>query len=199
MKIYTRKGDEGNTKLFGGRSVSKSSLRIAAYGEVDELIAVLGVACSAQEAEERKSAAGPAGGQKAGGRAAAGPQDMLQRLQSDLHLVCADLANPNLEKPAKRIGAKHVKELEKLCDQFQDELPALKKFILPGGSSAGAHLHLARTVSRRAERQIVALAKEEAINPEVLRYVNRLSDLLFLLARWINHRAGVRENHPDYR
>jgi cob(I)alamin adenosyltransferase len=179
VKIYTRKGDEGSTNLFGGKSVSKSSLRIAAYGDVDELIAVLGVVCGAQDNDETG--------------------DLLRRLQSELHLVCADLANPNLKKPAKRTRAKHVKALEKQCDQYQDKLPPLTKFILPGGTSAGAHMHLARTVARRAERRIVALSQEEEINPEVLRYVNRLSDFLFLVARWINHQAGVNEHHPDYR
>ncbi len=179
MKIYTRKGDEGKTKLFGGKSVSKSSLRIAAYGDVDELIAVLGVAAAEREAAE--------------------VNELLRKLQSDLHLVCADLANPNMKKQTKRIERKHVKALEKLCDEFQEKLPPLRKFILPGGSSAGAHLHLARTVARRAERQIAGLSQEEAINPEVLKYVNRLSDLLFLVARWSNHQAEIAEHHPDYR
>jgi cob(I)alamin adenosyltransferase len=178
VKIYTRKGDAGWTKLFGGKRASKSSPRITAYGDVDEVIAVLGVAASDLED--------------------GGTIDLLRKLQSGLHLVCADLANPNLQKQAKRIEAEHIEALEKLCDEFEEKLPPLKKFILPGGSAAGAALHLSRTVARRAERQIVTLSQEESINPEVLRYMNRVSDLLFLIARWVNHQAGVPEHHPGY-
>jgi cob(I)alamin adenosyltransferase len=177
MKIYSRKGDGGQTRLFGGKTISKSSLRIAAYGDVDELIAVLGVA--------------------AGGQDIAETTDLLRKLQSDLHLVCADLANPELSKKTNRIEAEHVSALEKLCDDFEGKLPSLKKFILPGGTTGGAQLHLARTIARRAERQIAALSQEESINPEVLKYMNRVSDLLFLIARWVNAQAGVPEHHPD--
>ncbi len=179
MKIYTRKGDRGETGLLGKKRISKASLRIEAYGTVDELIAALGVAASQLK--------DPSIGKS------------IERLQSALHLVCAELATPDLKRDAYRISEKHVEVLEKHCDELEAKLPALKNFILPGGVPAGAQLHFTRTVARRAERRVVELAEQEAINPEVIRYLNRLSDLLFLIAAWVNHKAGVSERHPDYR
>lgn len=178
MKIYTRTGDKGETGLFGGKRVSKASLRIEAYGTVDELNAALGIVASQVGSPEMKQ--------------------MLERLQNELHIVCADLANPDLKSQSPRITASHVAGLEKLCDQLDESLSPLKKFILPGGSLSGSLLHYTRTVARRAERRTVELATHEEINPETVRYLNRLSDLLFLMARAVNQQTGVPEAHPDY-
>jgi cob(I)alamin adenosyltransferase len=177
MRIYTRTGDKGETGLFGGKRVSKASLRIEAYGTVDELNSVLGLAGA--EIQDVQIAA------------------LVRALQNELHIVEAELANPS-EGTKPCIQAPHVAELEKQCDLLEAELPPLRKFILPGGSRLGAQLHLARTVARRAERRVVALAAKEAVNPEMIKYLNRLSDLLFLLARAANHRTGTPEIHPTY-
>ncbi len=178
MRIYTRTGDRGETGLIGGLRVSKASLRIRAYGSVDELNCALGITISQLQEGEVKA--------------------WLLTIQNELHIVCADLANPDLARAGPRITASHVEGLERLCDRIDAELPKLKQFILPGGAFAAALLHFARAVARRAEREVVALAAEEPINTEVIRYLNRLSDLLFLLARLINHRAGIVERHPSY-
>jgi len=178
VRIYTRGGDSGETALFGGTRVSKSAPRIDAYGAVDELNAVLGLARA--HAEE------------------GGLVELLARLQDELHTVCADLANANLEAAAPRIGATHVEGVERDCDHLDAELPPLTQFILPGGTSLAAWLHYARTVARRAERRVVELGAQERINADVVKYLNRLSDLLFLMARAANHRANAAEIHPQY-
>ncbi|GAB6067699.1 cob(I)yrinic acid a,c-diamide adenosyltransferase [Methylothermus subterraneus] len=178
MRIYTRTGDQGTTGLLGGLRVSKASLRIFAYGSVDELNSVLGMAVSQLQDGEAAS--------------------WLRAIQNELHILCADLANPDPDRAGPRICAAHVERLEHLCDRLDAELPPLKHFILPGGTFAAALLHFARTVARRAEREVVALAEEEAINPQALCYLNRLSDLLFLLARWVNLQAKVAEMAPWY-
>lgn len=177
MKIYTKTGDKGDTGLIGGKRVSKASLRIDAYGNVDELNACLGIVLTDLPRELL---------------------DKMRKLQSDLHLIGADLADPNLESDTPRITEKHVTLLEKWCDVLDETLPPLQQFILPGGSYGGSHLHLARTVARRAERSVIQLAHEEPINPMVVQYLNRLSDLLFIMARWVNHKKGQTEIHPDY-
>jgi cob(I)alamin adenosyltransferase len=177
MRIYTRTGDRGETGLFGGRRVSKASLRIEAYGSVDELNSLLGLVAAETEDAQIKV--------------------LIERLQNELHIIEADLANPS-GSAGPRIQAQQITELEKHCDRLTAELPPLTKFILPGGSRVGALLHLARTVARRAERHVVALAAEEEANPEVLKYLNRLSDLLFLMARTANQQAGAPEIHPTY-
>jgi cob(I)alamin adenosyltransferase len=124
---------------------------------------------------------------------------IIEAIQNELHIACADLAAPDLGgEKIPRIQAEHVAQLEKLCDEIDEKLPPLEKFVLPGGTPAGALLHWARTVCRRAERRVVELASQEEINPEVMRYLNRLSDLLFLLARLVNHGAGRPEVHPEY-
>jgi cob(I)alamin adenosyltransferase len=175
VKIYTRTGDAGDTSLFGNSRVSKAHPRVDAYGEVDELNAWLGVALAA---EARGDIA-----------------DALARIQRDLFAVGAQLADPS-DRLASRVTKAFVTDddverLEQLIDRLETELPPLRRFILAGGSPAGAALHVARTVCRRAERRIVAL--EPAAEPVVVRYVNRLSDLLFVMARAVNHRAGVPE------
>ena len=177
MKIYTKTGDDGETGLFGGGRVSKDSLRVAAYGAVDEVNAALGLA-RALDPQEFADA-------------------LLQRIQRDLFTIGAELATPDpakLRKALARSGAaiaeSDVAALEDAIDSHESRLEPLKNFILPGGTPKAATLHLARTVCRRAERAVVALARDEQISPAILRYVNRLSDLLFVLARAANAHAG---------
>lgn len=179
MKIYTKTGDRGQTGLIGGKRVSKASLRIESYGSVDEANSVLGVALNQLEK--------------------APLYDKIRRIQNDLHRVCADLADPNFAGSTPRVSAAHVAALEKECDELEAQLPPLTQFVLPGGTPAAAQLHWARTVARRAERRVVELAAHEEVNAFVIQYLNRLSDLLFLMARWANVQAGVPELHPEYR
>jgi len=174
-KIYTRTGDAGETGMLSGGRASKAHARFHAVGTVDELNAVLGVVLAAGVEKSTTEA--------------------LQRVQRELFTLGADLATPAETDAAwvQRITDAQVTRLEVDIDAWEAELPPLKQFILPGGSMAGALLHQARTVCRRAERWAVALNAEEALNPVALRYLNRLSDWLFVLARWVNTRAGVPE------
>ena len=178
MKVYTRTGDDGTTALFGGGRVAKSHPRIAAYGTVDEANAALGMA---------RAALGDQGGaERADG--------LLARLQEELFVLGGDLASPGeTTYPVPRIEASHVEALEAEIDALTTDLPALKHFVLPGGTPAAAALHLGRTVARRAERLVVETAALDDVSHEALHYLNRLSDLLFTLARWVNHAAGVDE------
>jgi cob(I)alamin adenosyltransferase len=176
VKIYTRTGDRGDTALFDGTRVSKADPRVDAYGAVDELNAALGLA-AAHGTDEQVSG-------------------FLTSIQRDLHAVGARLADP-ARRIAPRVDkatvdARAVARLEGVIDLLEGELPPLTRFILSGGCAAGAALHLARTVCRRAERQVVSLGPD-AVEPEVLEYLNRLSDLLFVMARAVNRRAGVPE------
>ena len=180
MKVYTRTGDDGTTGLFGGDRVAKTHPRIAAYGTVDETNAVLGLA--------RAHLAG------ADGDAARDLSSLLGRLQEELFVLGGDLASPHDTKyPVPRIEPAHVDALEADIDRLETGLAPLKHFILPTGSPAAATLHLARTVARRAERGVVELAGLEAINTPAATYLNRLSDLLFVMARAANAAAGVAE------
>jgi cob(I)alamin adenosyltransferase len=178
MKIYTRTGDRGETGLVDGSRVGKDSLRVECYGDVDELNACLGVVRSQHEDESLDG--------------------LLAQVQRDLFALGAQLADPQARvaerKPKAAVTPAHVKQLEDAIDARQAHLPALTAFILPGGSPAGALLHLARTVCRRAERRVVALARHEPVDPLVVTYLNRLSDLLFVLARDANRTAGVPED-----
>jgi cob(I)alamin adenosyltransferase len=177
-RIYTRGGDLGETSLGDGARVPKSDLRIEAYGTIDELGAVLGVARTLALPE--------------------GFDGWLGRIQNDLFDLGADLAVPEAvraraserERTRLRIEAAQVTWLEQLCDEVNDRLEPLRSFVLSGGTPGAAELHLARTVARRAERVMVALAAREPINPQALAYVNRLSDLLFILARAANPPDG---------
>lgn len=172
MKVYTRTGDDGTTGLFGGGRVRKDHARIAAYGTVDETNALVGLA-RAEEGADALTA-------------------MLERIQGDLFVVGADLATPADAKPAvPRISAAEIEALEHDIDRMEEDLDPLKTFILPGGCRRASALHVARTVCRRAEREVVAAAESEAIAGTVAIYLNRLSDLLFVAARWANHHAGV--------
>lgn len=176
-RIYTRTGDRGDTGLFGGERVSKATLRVDAYGEVDELNSVIGLA-TAQITDPDICA-------------------KLQLLQPDLFDIGAHLASGEMaERLRSRIPPlpdQRVQQMEQWIDEAEKELPALKAFILPGGSAGGATLHVARCVCRRAERRVVALHAETHVDDIVLRYLNRLSDLLFTYARLTNHRAGKPE------
>ena len=175
MKIYTKTGDTGETGLYGGTRVLKDAMRVEACGTVDELNACIGFVRSQIQDLEVNA--------------------ILHRIQNELFDIGADLATLDAHPKAAslRIPSPLTVELEKDIDRLHDQLPPLKNFILPGGSTGGAATHLARTVARRAERCVVSLAKEESVNPEVLIYVNRLSDLLFVIARTINHRLGEPE------
>lgn len=178
MKVYTRTGDDGTTALFGGDRVAKTHPRITAYGTVDETNAALGLARALSL--------------RAPGFERIDP--ILDRIQQELFVLGGDLAAPHETKyPVPRVEAAHIEALEQEIDALEEDLPALKHFILPGGSPAGAALHIARTVARRAERHTVDLAKLEPVNEYAARYLNRLSDLLFVLARWVNRQAGITE------
>jgi cob(I)alamin adenosyltransferase len=176
-KVYTRTGDKGLTSLIGGKRVSKDSSRVDAYGEIDELNAVLGIVRSQAKDDEIKT--------------------IISVIQNDLFIIGADLASP-MDIMAPRIKADNVRKLERTIDKFLKELEPLKEFILPTGTAGGHYLHLARTVSRRAERSIVKLKREETINEDVLKYINRLSDLLFVLARIENKRSGFEETFVNF-
>lgn len=175
MKIYTKTGDAGETGLFGGGRVSKDHPRTSAYGDVDELNSVVGVARATAPAELF--------------------DELLDGVQRDLFSIGGRLATPEPEKVAKAIAKavlppERAESFEQVMDDAERELPPLRAFVLPGGTPKAAALHHARTVCRRAERSVVRLARAEEAPPEILVYLNRLSDLLFTLARLANHRAG---------
>lgn len=170
MKIYTRFGDTGNTTLLGGTVVSKDELAVGAYGSVDELNAFLGTVISFSEMDDLT--------------------ESLKRIQSDLFIVGAELASSGNRKT---ISPMRITELESEIDKLAAQLPPLKNFILPGGSKTASLLHLARTVCRRAEREVVALSKKEKISPTTITYLNRVGDLLFMLARHVNYQKKVNE------
>lgn len=176
MKIYTKTGDRGETGLFGGKRLSKSDLRVQAYGEVDELQAVLGLARAQSLAKKGLSKA-------------------LGSLQSDCFILSAELARAETKTTRKDpvLTEGEVESLEKQIDHLETKLPVLKNFVLQGGSELAARLYLARAVCRRAERAVVGLAKKEPVSPVILRYLNRLSDLLFVYARFANQEDGVTE------
>lgn len=177
MKIYTGRGDAGLTDLRDMTRVSKTSSRIEAYGTVDEVNALLGTVS-------------PTGYDDV--------DEKLVGVQNRLHIIQADFANPNPDEDDPQITEAHVDELEAWIDEADEELDPLQSFILPGGSEAGAKLHHARAVSRRAERRAVALAADEAVNEHAITYLNRLSDALFTFARLVNKRDGEREETPTY-
>lgn len=177
MKVYTGRGDEGQTDLQNMDRVSKTNARIEAYGTVDEANALVGTAR-------------PTGYDDI--------DDQLRGIQNHLHIVQADFANPEPDEDDHRVREAHVEELESWIDSYDDELDPLQQFILPGGGETGATLHHARAVVRRAERRAVALAEGEPINETAVVYLNRLSDALFVIARAVNKRDEVREENPTY-
>ena len=176
MRIYTKTGDAGETSFFDNTRVSKADPRVDAYGEVDELNACLGTVRAASPGDDLAGA--------------------IEAIQQDLFALGSRLADPSARVAARvtkaAITPQAVERLEQLIDRLETELPPLRKFILPGGSQAGAMLHFARTVCRRAERRVIALGTG-AVDPILIVYLNRLSDLLFVMARAVNHRAGQPE------
>jgi cob(I)alamin adenosyltransferase len=176
MKIYTKTGDGGETTLFGGARVSKHDLRVIAYGEVDELNAAIGAALANEPTDLEHT--------------------LLELIQRDLFAIGGQLASPTPEKVAKalakaQIDEQRIEAMETAMDAAEAVLPPLTAFILPGGTAKAAALHVARTVCRRAERSVVALHAREAVPSIILTYLNRLSDLLFTLARLANQRGGA--------
>jgi cob(I)alamin adenosyltransferase len=182
-RIYTRRGDQGETDLVGGTRVPKDTPRIDAYGTVDELNAALGVVRAVNAAEARRPAASRE------------LEAILRRLQNELFDLGGELATPAAEfQPGMfRVGAAEVKALETLMDRCQKDLEPLRSFVLPGGGRVSAFLHVARTVCRRAERDVLRLMRHEDVGEWPLAYLNRLSDLLFVLSRWIGRHRGERE------
>jgi cob(I)alamin adenosyltransferase len=175
MKIYTKTGDKGDTRLFDGTQVRKNDPRVEAYGNVDELNSVVGAAMSFLDDGELRI--------------------ILTDVQRDLFSVGAQLADPKQHgtKQKSKLDPARVAALEETIDRFETELPPLRQFILAGGGPAGALLHVARTVCRRAERRVVALAESVKIDPLTIEYLNRLSDFLFVMARLVNQRQGQQE------
>jgi cob(I)alamin adenosyltransferase len=187
-RIYTKGGDKGKTALSSGQRVVKHHPRVAAYGAVDETNAAVGLARLHTGAPKD-----PGSGPNAGPDADPEIDEILGRIQNDLFDLGADLATPesdNPEFPPLRIVAEQTERLEAEIDELNAELAPLNSFVLPGGSPAAAYLHLARTLARRAEREITALAESEAINPEAVRYINRLSDLFFVMSRYLNDKGA---------
>lgn len=178
MKIYTKTGDSGETSLFDGARVPKCDARVEAYGTVDELNAAVGQAISLLPAQDEPT------------------RELLTAIQRRLFNIGAILADPARKSPKKdkeSVGDADIAPLEKAIDAWEAELPPLRAFILPGGSPAGAALHLARTVCRRAERLVTQLHRTDGIPPVVIQYLNRLSDFLFVAARFVNMKQGLSE------
>src|SRR3989344_3354434 len=170
MKIYTKTGDDGTTGLQGGSRISKSNPRIIAYGAVDEINSSLGIVLSNTLDNDIS--------------------ELLTKIQNDLFVAGSDLSNTDITTK-NRITSKMVEYLESKIDQFEKELTPITKFILPGGHPIASQIHFARTVTRRAETMVIVLSEKENVNAECKKYLNRLSDLLFVLARIINKRNGI--------
>lgn len=177
MACYTCSGDDGTTSIIGRCNIEKDDARIEVLGCFDELNAVVGVAETFSDSEDAIS--------------------LLKTVQDDIHTICAELAAAIENLP--RITEKHVERIEKIIDDAESFLEPQRSFIFPGGNKEAALLHLARTVSRRAERQLVRLAKTEEVNPFLLKYANRLSSLFHVMARVENKKANVREEKPSYK
>ena len=180
-RLYTRTGDRGTTGLAGGVRLDKDSARIRAYGTYDELDACLGLAGALlpQSLGEIRA--------------------VVRRLQNELFVAQAELAaSPGGPGPKHRIAASHTERLERDIDRFDAAHPPTRSFVVPGGSAAAAALHVCRTVSRRAERELLALHRDEPVSTDLLAWANRLSDLLFALSLATNHALGVSESPPDY-
>jgi len=173
MKLYTKYGDDGSTGLIGGTRVPKNDPRVAAYGDVDETNAAIGVLIANCDDDETVAA--------------------LRHIQAELFVLGAELATPAGEQPRFRVGESHVKQLEHWIDAASAEVAPLRNFVLPGGTATAAGLHLARTVCRRAERAVVGLAQMQPVGQWAIVYLNRLSDLLFALARQANKRSSVED------
>ena len=171
MKIYTKTGDDGNTGLQGNFRIAKSHPRIMAYGTVDEANAAIGIVLTNVLDED--------------------VSQLLSQIQNDLFLLGSDLSNQNLNDPKNRVSLEMIEKLEKSIDLFELELSPLTNFILPGGNLAAAQTHQVRTIVRRAETLVVKLSDKDEINSNCIKYLNRLSDLMFVLGRLINKRKGI--------
>lgn len=174
MSVYTRTGDHGKTSLYQGKRVSKANLRIEAIGTVDELNSAIGVAVVQVKSSKLKVQS---------------LEKELIKIQNDLFGIGAGLANPSFKINLEQ----RVKEFEKIIDDLTAKLPELQNFILPGGSLGGASLHSSRTIARRAERRIVELSQKENVESSIIIYINRLSDLLFMIARFVNYKEKKKE------
>jgi len=173
MKIYTKTGDEGNTGLQGDFKISKSHPRIIAYGTVDEANAAIGVVLTNTLDED--------------------VSQLLNQIQNDLFLLGSDLSNQNLNDLKNRVTLEMIEKLEESIDIFESELPPITNFILPGGNIAASQIHQVRTIVRRAETLVVKLSDKDEINSNCIKYLNRLSDLMFVMGRLINKRNGVED------
>ena len=173
MKIYTKTGDDGTTGILNVKRISKSEIRIKAYGMVDEINSSLGVILS--KALEKNI------------------ENLLLKIQNDLFVVGSDLSNPDLKNSQNRINDEMINELETNIDELEEKLPPLTNFILPGGDEIAALVHVSRSITRRAETFVATLSEKEKINGKCLRYLNRLSDLLFVIARTINNQKNVKD------
>jgi cob(I)alamin adenosyltransferase len=174
MPIYTRRGDKGETDVLGGVRLPKDHLRIEAIGQIDEFNALLGIVMSFSEDEKSNA--------------------LLKEIQKDIFVIGAEFAaSGSKAKLHKRIGPQRVAEIEQEIDKIEAQISPLHHFILPGGSKTASLLHLARTVNRRAERAVVALSRKEKVDPQIITYLNRLSDLLFVMARLMNRRKRIEE------
>ena len=181
-RVYTRTGDKGMTALVGGKRVAKDSPRVGSYGTIDELNSIIGLARAFNQ-------------EAAPGTARERLEDILCRVQNELFDLSSELATPPEAhyEGMFRVGLADIEALERIMDECQKDLEPLKSFVLPGGGRVSAALHMARTVCRRAERDVLQLGREEDVGPHPLAYVNRLSDLLFVLARWAGKQHGEKE------
>lgn len=173
MRIYTKTGDDGNTELQGNYRISKSHQRIISYGTIDEANSTIGIVLSNQLDEDIR--------------------EILTQIQNELFLVGSDLSNPDLNDAKNRVSLEMIEMLENHIDKYESELEPLRNFILPGGDQISAQIHHARTVIRRAETQVVLLSDKDEINSNCIKYLNRLSDLFFVIGRLINKRKGIED------
>lgn len=173
MRIYTKTGDDGNTELQGNYRISKSHQRIISYGTIDEANSTIGIVLSNQLDEDIR--------------------EILTQIQNELFLVGSDLSNPDLNDTKNRVSLEMIEMLENHIDKYESELEPLRNFILPGGDQISAQIHHARTVIRRAETQVVLLSDKDEINSNCIKYLNRLSDLFFVIGRLINKRKGIED------
>lgn len=178
MKYYTGRGDDGRTDLQGGKRVSKTSSRIEAYGTVDELNCIVGTVRARECSEE--------------------VDDTLQDVQNNLHIIQSELSDPSEDSDTPRLGVEAIENLEDYIDTYTEQTPELESFILPTGTKLAADLHQSRAVARRAERRVVDFANSEPVNENIPVYMNRLSDLMFALARYVNDKNGFEEDSPTY-
>ena len=173
MKIYTKTGDDGTTGVQGGKRISKSNLRIKAYGMIDELNANIGLVLSKKFDDDI--------------------ENLLRNIQNDLFVAGSDLSNPDLTNMKNRITTEMVTNVEKTIDRLENELPPITNFILPGGHEVASLIHISRTIARRAETIVISLNEKEKINDECIKFLNRLSDLLFVVARIVNKKNGFND------